>query len=182
MTVVCSNNDKKTVPSHMEQLNRATVRAGEDFNILSTGTQYSRAKRMIVEAPAIGLNYINRYSLDGSFGKTICIGNKLENIEKIQNIDRWDRICSFRSLRLFPEFWGVLYLNESEKISQTGRKTLPFIFLFDWNGNPVAKLKLNSFITSFNIDLLNGYLYTMDNQTEKFCKYDIRDILKKLKK
>jgi hypothetical protein len=176
------NKGEKTTPPHLEKLNLASIRLTEesfDINILSAITMCDILKGRIVEAN-VHLNYINLYSLDGSFGKTICIGDKLDNIDKIQNIDMWDGIYTFGKLRLFPQFWGVLYENESMKDSRIDRKTLPVIFLFDWDGNPLAELKLNRFITGFDIDMLNGYLYASDHQTDEFCKYDIRDILEKL--
>jgi hypothetical protein len=174
------NNGEKIIPPGLEKLNLASIQQGKDINILSTITLCTLLKSRIVEA-SVNLNYINLYSLDGSFGKTICTGNQLDNIDKIQNIDRWDRIYTFGGLRLFPQFWGVLYINESMKDFQVEQKTLPAILLFDWNGNPLAELKLNRFITSFDIDIFNGYLYTFDHRTDEFCKYDIRNILEKLK-
>jgi hypothetical protein len=175
---IWDKGEKTTLP-HLEKLNLATIRdEGESFdiNLLSTIVKYNVLKGRIVESNAC-LNYINLYSLDGSFEKTICIGDKLDNIDKIQNIDMWDRIDTFGDLRLFPQFWGVLYKNESMKDSQIDRKILPTIFLFDWDGNPLAELKLNRFITGFDIDMTNGYLYASDHQTDVFFKYDIRAIL-----
>jgi hypothetical protein len=176
------NKGEKIALPHLEKLNLASIRLTEesfDINILSTITMCDILKGRIVEA-SVCLNYINLYSLDGSFGKTICIGDKLDNIDKIQDIDTWDRIYTFGKLRLFPQFWGVLYINESDRGFQVDKKTLPAIFLFDWDGNPLAELKLNRFVTSFDIDMLNGYLYTLDHRTDEFYRYDIRDILEKL--
>jgi hypothetical protein len=173
------NKGKKIISPHLGKLNFASTRPDEDINVLSTITLYDFFKGRIVEAN-VSLNYINLYSLDGSFGKTICIGDKLDNIDKIQNIDRWDRIYTFGGLCLFPQSWGVLYINESDRDFQGDTHTLPAIFLFDWDGNPLAEFKLNRFITSFDIDMLNGYLYTFDHRTDEFCKYNIRDILEKL--
>lgn len=31
--------------------------------------------------------------------------------------------------------------------------------MFDWNGSPLAKLDLNRFITSFDIDVANGSIH-----------------------
>ena len=167
-------NGEKITPPHFEKLNLAKIREREDFNILSTITNYDFSKNRIVEMP-IGLNYINMYSIDGSFGKTICVGKRLDNIEQIQDKERWDRIYTFADLRLFSKFWGVVYINEDYKTNDTERKRLPNILLFDWNGEP-----LNNFISSFDIDFINGYLYTLDLQTDVLCKYDIHEILEKL--
>jgi hypothetical protein len=177
---------KKLTHPHLDRLNLAKIREEEDHNILSTGTKYNFNKNRIIEMP-IGLNYINIYSIDGSFGRTICVGKQLDHIGKIQDKERWDRIYTFADLRLFSKFWGVVYINEDEKTYDLKYKTneikktqLPNILLFDWTGEPLAQLKLNNYITSFDIDFTNGYLYTLDVNTDMFCKYDIRNILERL--
>lgn len=59
-----------------------------------------------------------------------------------------------------------------------GRKRYPSLLMFDWNGSPLAKLDLNRFITSFDMDVANGTLYTFDTYTDELRKYDIGYILK----
>jgi hypothetical protein len=172
-------NGQKTIPAHFEKLNQAFVPKGEDFNMLSTITLYNSSRQMIVEAP-VYLNYINMYSIDGSFCRTICLGSELNHIPTILRTNMWDRIYTFGGLRLFPQFWGVAYINENNKAFEIKRKTHSTILLFDWDGKPLAELKLNTFITSFDIDVLNGYLYTSNHQTDKFCRYDIRHFLRTL--
>jgi hypothetical protein len=174
------NNDKKT-PDILNKLNNAKIKNGENINILSTITKYSPLHKKIVEMP-IGLNYINMYSLDGDFSKTISLGKTLDNVDKVQDESRWDRLYTFADLRVFDNFFGVVYINEDEKTYQTNRKKKPLILLFDWNGNPLAELKLNHFITSFDIDFNNGDLYTFDVHSDEFYKYNVKDILQKLKK
>jgi hypothetical protein len=174
------NGEIKTTPPHPDKLNRASVDASEDFNILSTITKQGvDDNEFIVEMP-IHLNYINIYTLDGSFGKTVCIGEKLDDIQKIQDKKQWERIYAFSDLRLFQGFWGVIRINEDMKTFQTKRKRFPVIMLFDLKGEPLAELRLDRFITSFDIDITNGFLYALDLQTDTFCKYDISDILKKI--
>jgi hypothetical protein len=172
---------QKIIPAHFEKLNQASVPKGEDFNMLSTIALYDSARQIIVEAP-VYLNYINMYSINGSFCKTVCIGSGLNRIPAVLETNRWDRIYTFGGLRLFPQFWGVAYINESNKAFQTERKTHSTILLFDWDGKPLAELKTNTFITSFDMDVLNGYLYTSNHQTDKFCRYDIRRFLRTLQR
>ena len=109
------------------------------------------------------------------------MGNKLNNIGEIQDKREWDRIQTYEDLRIFTDFWGVLLIGEDRKTYQTGRKKLPSIILFDWQGEPLARLNLDHFITSFDIDFTNGHLYTLDVLSDEFYKYDINDILVKLK-
>lgn len=168
--------NQKSIPPVFEKLNQATIKEGEDINMLSTITKMNYDNDIIVEMP-IGLNYINMYTLDRTFAKTVCIGNKLDNIEKIQNKSMFDRIYTFADLRIFDNFWGVIQIDEDEKTYQLGRKKLPVICLFDWVGDPIAELKLDHFITSFDIDLENSTLYTFDAHSDEFYKYDVKEMI-----
>jgi hypothetical protein len=172
------SGETKIIPPHIEELNKASIKAREDINILSTITKESENK-FIVEMP-LNLNYINMYTLDGSFAQTICVGENLDNIKKIQDKKRADRIYVFSDLRLFQDFWGVIRIQEDTRTFQTERKRPPSILLFDWQGAPLAELQLDRFITSFDIDMTNGFLYALDHPTDTFCQYDIKDVLKKL--
>jgi hypothetical protein len=170
-------NGEKIIPPHFEKLNLAKIKEREDFNILSTNTKYHPNNNRIIEMPG-HLNYINIYSIDGSFGKTICIGKRLDHIGKIQDTEWTNRMDIFNDSRLFSRFWGVLFINEMSYIKE--RKRLPNILLFDWNGEPLAQLNLSNFAHTFDIDFINGYLYTLDRQTDVFRRYDIREILEKI--
>jgi len=172
-------NGKRTYPDFLERINASRISKGEDFNILSTGSGFNPVNGRIVEAPT-ELNFINIFSLDGSFVRTVCPGTKADNIEKIARTNREDRIYSFEDLRLFDVFFGVVQIDEDRKTNHTGRKKLPNILLFDWDGNPLAKWKLDHHITMFDIDMLNGHLYTFDVHSDEFFRYDVREILKKL--
>lgn len=172
-------NEKGTVPPVMELLNQASIRPGGDHNILSTLTQYSKIHDRVVEMP-IGLNYINLYAPDGSFAKTIAIGKKLYNISEIQDTKEEDRIYTFANIRVFDDFFGVIQIDEQQGVYFEKRKKLPAILLFDWNGNPLAELKPDHHVTSFDIDFNNQHLYTFDLHSDEFYKYEIKDILDKL--
>lgn len=175
---ISDKNNKITFPV-AEKLNLSSIREGENINILSTITKMNPDNGLFVEM-SIGLNYINIYSIDGTFGKTICLGNKLANIDKIQEKKPWNRIYTFADLRLFDNFFGVVCIDEDFQTYQTERKKLPSILLFNWQGEPLAELKMEHFITSFDIDFINGDLYTLDVHSDEFFKYDIRDVLPKL--
>jgi hypothetical protein len=166
----------KVIPPHLEKLNRASVSEGEDFNILATITKVNNERNLVVEMAA-SMNFINLYSLDGSFGKTICIGKKLDNIAKIEAKPEWERIQTFGNLSLYPQFWGVIYMNVDRLAYVEQRAESSSIMFFDYEGEPLAELKFNTFITSFDIDFASGTLYTINHQADAFCKYDIREIL-----
>lgn len=175
-----NNEGNRTMNYTMEKLNLSSVTSGMNYNILSTMTKLSEQHKIIVEMH-FGLNYINLYSLDGLFEKTICLEEKLDNIRLIENLVWDERIFRFSDLRVYDEFFGVLYINEEEQIYQKSRKKLPSILLFDWNGKPIVKLKLPNFISSFDIDFIQNELYTFDIQSDQFFKFDLGDILTELK-
>jgi tRNA-binding EMAP/Myf-like protein len=174
-------NQTKDSSPNLEKLNRATIKKGADVNIISTMTKYSKENDMVVEMPVM-LNYLNFYSIDKNVGKTICIGDKLNNIEIIQNTHFPEIVETFYDLRFYKNFWGVVLVNENKlSLEKAERKKFPAIFLFNWQGEPVAELKLDRHLTAFDIDLKQGFLYGLDAIEETFFKYDIRDILNELK-
>ena len=120
------------------------------------------------------------YTLDGSFQKSICIGDKLSNIDGIQKRKRQNRLYTFADLRIFDDFFGVLYINEEELTYQTGRKKMPKILLFDWQATPLAEITLDHHVTCFDIDFGNENLYTFDAHSDAFFKHNLTDILKSL--
>lgn len=170
--------DKKLI-ENLYRLNDAKINPREDINILSTIAKRSENKDIIVEMP-IGLHHLNMYTLDGSFQKSICIGDKLHSIDDVQNQKRQNRLYTFVDLRVFDDFFGVLYINEEELIYQTGRKKMPKILLFDWDATPLAEIILGHHATYFDIDFTNKNLYTFDAHSDAFFKHDFADILQNL--
>ena len=168
-------------PHNIESLNRASVAEGNhEFNILSALVRYNSEKHLIVEAP-IGLNYFNLYSPTDTFGVSICaVGKEFDNISAVQKKKPWDRLKTYEGVTAFNDFFGTLYIGEDMKSYLEGGKKLPKIHLFTWDGEPLAELLLPQYATSFDIDFINGYLYTLDLKRDRLFKYDIRMILKEI--
>jgi hypothetical protein len=174
------NNTTESSPN-LEKLNRATInKTGTDMNIISTMTKYSKENDMVIEMPVM-LNYLNIYSINENFGKTICIGDKLNNIDIIQNTSFPEIIETFYDLRVYKDFFAVLFVNEDKLSLETRRKKTPTIFLFNWQGEPIAELKLDRHLTAFDIDFKQGLLYGLDYISDAFFKYDIHNILNKFR-
>lgn len=170
-------NGQDETPPFLEVLNRAKVRANTgDHNILSALIRYSASNNKLVEMP-VALNNINIYAPDGSFARTVCIGRKLDNVDDIQKIEFFDRPYTYASLRIYDDFFGVLYMGETDKSFELGRTKLPKIQLFDWQGEPLLEIELKHQATGFDFDLKNGYLYTIDHQTEELYKYPVGELL-----
>lgn len=177
-TVRNSTTGKETTTKVLNKLNGAKVNVGEDFNILGTIIK-TTPDNVIYEAP-ISLNYLNIYSVDGTTSKTVCIGENLYDIDAIMETDRGERIKTFSDLKIFPKFFGVVYIGEQKKKYQQEQGRMPSIYLFTLDGKPLTEIKMQRRITSFDIDLQHGYLYTLDSQADEFLRYDIRNILKKI--
>ena len=142
------------LPPVIERLNEAKVSDSKDINIISTIAKMSRVNERIVEMP-IGLNYINIYSLNGDFARTVCVGDELDDISEIEDRKEWNRMYTYADLRLS-------------------------ILLFDWDGKPLAELKLTRFVNSFDIDMVNKTLYVFDVYNDKMFAYDLSEVLNKI--
>lgn len=167
-----------TITPIMKRLNEASVKKSEDINVLSTITRVGKDGR-IFEMP-VGLNYLNIYTPDGTFEKTVCIGENADDIDDVLNTSRWKRKYTFSDIRVFDKFFGVVKIDEEEAAYQTKRTKMPSILLFNLDGKPLAQIDMKRQITSFDVDVQKGILYTFDSQTEEFLKYDISKWLKNL--
>ena len=56
------------------------------------------------------------------------------------------------------------------------------IQFFDWDGNPLAEVKLDRFVSAYAVDLINGDLYALNYNMEEMYKYVFKEILEKLNK
>jgi hypothetical protein len=175
---VLLKNGIRSIPPVFKKLNRASiVMPGGDINILGTLTGYNEESGRLVEMP-IYLNYINIYTPDGSFAKTICTGRELDNINDILQLNIAKRIYRHASLCVYDKMFGILKIDEDYGTYETQRKKLPSIQIFTMNGEPLVEFKLDRFATSFDIDFNNGFLYTYDQMTEDFFKYNITHVFK----
>jgi hypothetical protein len=52
--------------------------------------------------------------------------------------------------------------------------------IFDWDGNPLAEVKIPEYLTSIALDEKNGHLIGFSHFEEKLLRYDIKDILNEI--
>ena len=163
-------------PTHLQSLNDRTIEYGEDPNILSSIIKYSREKDLFVEI-SLMMNTIYLYDINGDFFKTLYIGKTLNKEEDIQRLDMGQRRLTFTNLRLYDDFWGVIYIDETLERYDNGKCKPSRILFFSWSGEPLADIALENQITSFDIDTQEGRLFTLDSREELLYRYNIRDIL-----
>ncbi len=174
-------NGTKTIPDVLEKLNRATVDAENDgftFNMISA--LIKRKKELFVEVP-LYLNYINLFSLDGKTAKTLCVEKSLTRISSVTSKSEPFRTSTYTALKAFNDFFGAAFYNHTWMERDLGIKKSSQIQLFDWCGKPLAAINVNKIVTSFDIDFARGELYLFSSSDDEFVKYDISDLLKKLK-
>ena len=143
-------------PSVFESLNEASLKGNVDINILSTNMAIAN-NGCVIEAP-VSLNYINLYKIDGSFAKTVCIGETLDNIDDLSQKKMKERKYVFSGVRVFDDFFGVLMLNETWGDYMANKETKPSILLFSYNGEPLAKVGIDTMTIFFDIDTRHGML------------------------
>ena len=172
----------KTTNPFLEKWNRESVRKGEDYNILSSLTRYHEKRDLFVESQAM-MNYLSIHSLDGSVAKVVCVGDKLDTPQKVQRKFRWSRIAHFGGLRVYDDFFATVHINVKDMVDPADEDQLGSILLFDWEGEPLAKIILDDFnIFAFDIDFNEGVLYALDVYHGLFHKYNIQSILDELRR
>jgi len=179
-------NGVKTTTSFLDKLNQIAIKKGLEPNILTSVIRYHSKKKLFVETP-IMCNYIMVYNLDGAFFKVICLEDELNTIKMVQKKSEEEWSDQFKGVCSFDDFFGVVYTQgakyyyDEEDEELDSKNLYSSILLFDWQGNPLAKLKLKNQITSFGIDFKNGELYTLNfDEEDSFYKYDIKHIIKEL--
>ena len=161
-------------PEWLEALNSAHVDPGKDFNLLSATTRYDRSRNMVVEIP-VRLNNINLYTLDGSFRKSVNIGSRLSDIDKLQEIDMAEHPMTFLIVQMYDGFFAAIYLGETVASYLGTRTQMPHIYCFDYEGNPLADILLDEQVTSFDFDFEGGWLYVLDQMTDRMWRYALPD-------
>ena len=180
---IFNSDGTKTTNSFLDRWNKESVKEGDNnHNIISSIIRYHKKNDRFVETQSM-MNYLSIYSLDGSFAKVICFSDELDTPRKIERISTSERMYYFGGVRLYDDFFGVLYFNEKVHPGELGEKEkYPSIILFNWEGDPLAELVLGDNIYKFDIDFNNGDLYTYDNYEGQLYKYNIQSILDELKR
>lgn len=157
-----------------EELDALSVKKGEEeINLLSKVLRFNRESGKIVEA-MLSLNQINIYSKDGTWGKTICVGNSLDDIRKIESTIRLNRKYTYETLSTWDWGFGAVYLGQKELDWQKQEKCNSEIQFFDWNGNPLFNINLNESISAFDIspDMKHLLVVTRDDELKDYLLPD----------
>ena len=172
-------HDQRTTPSSFEVLNSATLTPpskddGSYFNALSTIVNYDPEKDWLYEA-STELNTIHVYSEDGSMARTICFGDKLDNYDSVVKKDFNDRIQTFVSMDLFPEFCLILYQGSTFYEIDTGNAKEPTLLLLNLDEGTIVTIPFPCRATSFALDQERVLLYSVDRVNEEVISFELSE-------
>lgn len=164
--------------SVMKELNQANIKTSDvDYNTLGRHITNRKYDGRIVEACSI-LNLINLYSLDGSYKKSVCVGQKLDNLRDLESLTRNKRPMSRHIfIKGYDNYFAIIYCYFTRGDLHENKPMLCEIRLFDWDGVPLCRIKLDKTISTFHIDPEKGELVGMDfNGVMYFYDIDLTGI------
>lgn len=152
------------------------LQATEDINTLSFVTAINKPRGIVAEA-MLRLNQINLYAIadSGYVNKTICIGNELTDVAKVDKMSKRKRKWTFAKIKQYSDYFIALYHNARESYLYDG-DGVSHLLVFDCNGNPVAKIKIPFIASSFDISS-TGDFYIFDNYGKKEALYKYKNIM-----
>lgn len=149
----------------------------ENHNLLGFVPIIAMNDSVVIETGS-KLNQINIYSIyNESIRKTICVGNKLDNIKSIGRKTRKNIPRAYGSGITWGNKIILLYhgLKECDYRSNKGNSEIQ---IFDTYFKPIARIKLPLIANSIHIDS-KGILWALNylGETESIYKFDISEFL-----
>ncbi|MDE6533430.1 MAG: hypothetical protein K2M27_07855 [Muribaculaceae bacterium] len=160
-----------------ERFNGMCVKDAQKSNLLGHQTLFNAKHRKIVEG-FYSLNRIHLYGLDSGDALTICVGDKLDSVEEIEQLEE----------RMFPKRYSVLAQCDNcfgaicpvvgdKDNGNYGKSDLQ---VFDWDGRPIYRTVFPFQIDVFGFDLRNGRLIVHDEYEDMVLAYDATPIIERL--
>lgn len=161
---------------HLEAIDKHRVR--NDLNAMAAVRRYEASQKKVVEG-LLHLNQINLYSLeDNTFAKTICVGEQLTDLGRIDDSSKKQWIKYYGSIITHPDYFAAIYFNASRKDFFAGKIKKTDIQFFNWDGEPLLDIRMpfpaESFFIHKNKDL---YVLSTKGEEERLYKYDLGDLL-----
>ena len=161
--VIKDGKSRSTV--NQEILNGKVLTKGDPgkFNLLGSAMAYDSKNDVVVEM-SIMTNTINLYSLFSDFAMTLCVGEKPDDIHRLEKAIYGSTGDVFRDLKTYEDIFLVLYAKGK------GEKT---VMAFQWDGRPVASIKVPKYVGGVCADLDNNVLYAVDSENERLLKWNL---------
>lgn len=145
----------------VDRMNRIRIPEGEDVNVLSSMTVTQPNGYKLAEI-MLGMNYLNIYSVDGTYRRTICVESEMDKLSDILATPRERRKYYFANAKAYDFGFAVLKYNVTNLQYQINSDYIPSILIFDWEGNTLGEIKSNFKFVRFEIDADHKQLYVLD--------------------
>ena len=162
-----------------QSLSAATVEGKEaELNLLATSVRYMPDINRFVEV-MVGLNQINVYSLDGISATTICVGDKLDDLAKLESSYRYIRPDTYKSSCVNSLGFGAIYSGHTRNPLESQNTEIQF---FNWALEPVYRFKQSFEASALDLDITHKRLWIVDKDEDVLRCYDATPIIKAYEK
>lgn len=173
--IIYSNGEEKEIEI-TKPLSDRYVDDSSDINLLAKVSIYDPNSDRFVEAMT-HLNQINMYSRDGSWGRTICVGNKLDDLSAVQATGPAYQKRGYLSLSSIGKGFAASYSGMTEMDFELKGQSSTDIHIFNWDGEPIYKLTFPFQVSFIDIDYNNNILYVIDVTDDRLRKYDATPVI-----
>lgn len=159
------NGDSAVEPPVTKALSQASVANDMDINLLAKVFRFDSKANMAVEG-MLYMNQLNIFDGDGAEGKTLCVGKRPDELADIEACPLAERINTYISVCAWPGGFAGAYSGLTElaiQTTDTGGSELQF---FDWQGTPLARVKMVDRVSCFDMDFQTGTLYVVTARDE----------------
>lgn len=159
------NNQQVSIPA-MDCLNQYAV---QDIGQFAQGSlicypAFNAQKGIIAEAHWHS-NQIHLYSLNGDKATTLIPNGKLDDYLNLpaDQTEHQKRIY-YKSIKGYADYFMLDHPTPQNE---------NFLQCYDWDGRQLLEMKMPQPYTSFDIDMANHFIYTLDNETEQLTRYPL---------
>lgn len=161
-------NAEQSIPS-LRVLDEAFIERndGYSYNVMSVIPVYNPQDAVVAEC-CLAVNCINMYSLaDSSFHKTIVIGKRQATVSESE--------LRLRMTRELPQYcyYAVSYDDCFAVLFGDPMSKAQSVMIFDWAGNPIDKVDLPCYATTFDIDFERNILFTLNAENETMFMHHV---------
>lgn len=150
-----------------------------EMNLLSTGFAVNGDLNRVAELGS-RQSVVHVYSVEDDFAVTLAVGGRMSELAELEQLSQEEMQKAYYDSKTFDDFFAALYLGATIDELDSDTFDNPRIHLFDWDGNPVAEIKVPVRALYFDIDIVGKNLYVVEYESEHLLKYDISDLFDRL--
>ena len=153
--------------------------SSSEMNLLSTGFAINGNLNRVAELGS-RQSVVHVYSVVDDFAVTLPINGEISDLTELEQLQPEEMPKAYYDSKSFDDFFAALYLGTTTSKLDSGTFGNPSIHLFDWDGNPVAEIKVPVRTLSFDLDISEKNLYVVEYETGLILKYDISELCDRL--